>query len=111
MAKMSIGLMGCSSAIRYWAMGWSLSWISKGNEMKAEELNTKIILANSPKLEEAEIRKQIGLIVYPGISTPSLDKMCSYVKNLLAWQKELVTCQVFELIAGRDAVKHPKKVD
>jgi len=76
---------------------------------KAEELNTKIILANLPKLEEAEIRKQIGLIVYPGISTPSLNRLCSYVKNLLAWQKELLTCQVFELMAGRDAMKHPLK--
>lgn len=79
--------------------------------MKAEELNTKIILANLPKLEEAEIRKQIGLRTVPGISTPSLNRLCSYVKNLLTWQKELVTCQVFELMAGRDAVKHPEKVD
>lgn len=70
--------------------------------MKLKEASTNVISSISPILEEAEIRKQIGLRTYPGISTASLNKMVSYVMKLLGLQEEIVTYRVAHFIEEKN---------
>lgn len=68
----------------------------------AQKLNQQIIKTNLSKLEDRTI--------FPGIQerlggdpTETANRLFSYVRNLLVWQKELVLAQTFELLAGRNA--------
>ena len=59
-------------------------------------INDSIIRKNKPRLEEQQVWIEITKRMSED-PTSSVQRICSYIQNLLIWQKEMVMAEMFNL--------------